>query len=58
MAPRPWCARWRRNSPGDRFERGIIAEDQDGLELQLMRGVEDVLDPAGLMNPGKVLPDV
>ena len=36
---------------------GVIADYKDGLELQLMRGVKDLVDPAGLMNPGKVLPD-
>ena len=54
---RSW-RRWRRNSPDDRFRRGIIAGHEDGLELQLMRGGLDVFDPAGMMNPGKVLPDV
>jgi FAD/FMN-containing dehydrogenase len=35
----------------------IIADYKDGHELELMRRIRDVLDPAGLMNPGKVLPD-
>ena len=38
-------------------KRGIIADYKDGLELELMRGIKDLVDPAGLMNPGKVLPD-
>ena len=42
--------------PG-KAERGIIAGYKDAHELQLMRGVKDLFDPAGLMNPGKVLPD-
>jgi FAD/FMN-containing dehydrogenase len=38
-------------------KRGVIADYKDPLELELMRGVKRLLDPAGLMNPGKVLPD-
>ncbi len=30
---------------------------KDCLELDLMRGIKQLLDPRGLMNPGKVLPD-
>ena len=30
---------------------------KDGYELELMRGITELFDPAGLMNPGKVLPD-
>ena len=37
-------------------KRDVIADDKSALELELMRGVEQVFDPAGLMNPGKVLP--
>jgi len=37
-------------------ERDLIADYKSPLELELMRGVEQLLDPAGLMNPGKVLP--
>ncbi|HVD28672.1 MAG TPA: FAD-binding oxidoreductase [Mycobacteriales bacterium] len=36
---------------------GIIADYKDAYELQLMRGVKELFDPAGLMNPGKVLPN-
>ncbi|WP_097183527.1 FAD-linked oxidase C-terminal domain-containing protein [Blastococcus haudaquaticus] len=36
--------------------RPLIAENKDGSELDLMRGIKDLLDPPGLMNPGKVLP--
>ena len=38
-------------------KRGIIADYKDAHGLQLMRGIKDLFDPAGLMNPGKVLPD-
>ena len=37
-------------------KRDVIAGYESPLELELMRGVEQLLDPAGLMNPGKVLP--
>ena len=37
-------------------KRDVIADHKSALELELMRGVEQVFDPAGLMNPGKVLP--
>lgn len=33
-----------------------IARYKSPVELTLMRGIKQVLDPAGLMNPGKVLP--
>jgi FAD/FMN-containing dehydrogenase len=36
---------------------GIIGDYKDAHELELMRGVKQLFDPAGLMNPGKVLPD-
>jgi FAD/FMN-containing dehydrogenase len=38
-------------------KRDVVADYKDPLELELMRGVKRLLDPAGLMNPGKVLPD-
>ena len=44
------------HGPGQ-AERGIIADYRDAHELQPMRGIKDLVDPAGLMNPGKVLPD-
>ena len=37
--------------------RGRLARVTDPLELDLMRAIKGVLDPAGLMNPGKVLMD-
>ncbi|RBY89125.1 hydroxyacid dehydrogenase [Blastococcus sp. TBT05-19] len=37
-------------------KREIVADYKDPVALQLMRGVKELLDPAGLMNPGKVLP--
>ena len=37
-------------------KRDVIADYKSPLELELMRGVKQLFDPAGLMNPGKVLP--
>ncbi|MET0764849.1 MAG: FAD-binding oxidoreductase [Blastococcus sp.] len=37
-------------------KREVIVDYKDGLELDLMRGLKTLFDPAGLMNPGKVLP--
>ncbi|WP_346623399.1 FAD-binding oxidoreductase [Blastococcus montanus] len=37
-------------------KRDVIADYKDGFELELMRSIKQLLDPAGLMNPGKVLP--
>jgi FAD/FMN-containing dehydrogenase len=37
-------------------KRAVIADYKDPGELDLMRGIKGLLDPAGLMNPGKVLP--
>jgi FAD/FMN-containing dehydrogenase len=38
-------------------KRDILADYKDPVALHLMRGLKEMLDPAGLMNPGKVLPD-
>ncbi|SCF38992.1 FAD/FMN-containing dehydrogenase [Micromonospora purpureochromogenes] len=37
-------------------KRGVIADYKDHHELELMRGLKQLFDPRGLMNPGKVLP--
>ncbi len=37
------------------LKRATIRDYKDPLELELMRGIKHVLDPQGLMNPGKVL---
>ncbi|WP_197698182.1 FAD-binding oxidoreductase [Micromonospora viridifaciens] len=37
-------------------KRDIIADYKHPHELDLMRALKDLLDPAGLMNPGKVIP--
>lgn len=37
------------------LKREEIRAHKDPLEMELMRRIKDTLDPAGLMNPGKVL---
>jgi len=37
------------------LKRDTIRDYKDPLELELMRNIKQVLDPRGLMNPGKVL---
>lgn len=37
------------------LKREIIRDYKDPVELELMRSIKQVLDPRGLMNPGKVL---
>jgi FAD/FMN-containing dehydrogenase len=37
-------------------KRDVIATYKDEVSLDLMRGIKKLLDPAELMNPGKVLP--
>jgi FAD/FMN-containing dehydrogenase len=47
------ATRW---SPRGRLGSPRCGRCAAGSRLELMRGVERLLDPAGLMNPGKVLP--
>ena len=37
------------------LKRATIRDYKDPLELELMRGIKQMFDPQGLMNPGKVL---
>ena len=37
------------------YKVGELARYEDPVALALMREVKDLLDPAGIMNPGKVL---
>ncbi len=38
-------------------KRDIITDYKDSYELDLMRGIKNLFDPLGLMNPGKLLPE-
>jgi FAD/FMN-containing dehydrogenase len=38
------------------LRRDEAARDRDPVETQLMLAIKGALDPAGIMNPGKVLP--
>ncbi len=37
------------------LKRDEIRRYKSGIELEMMRGIKQLLDPAGIMNPGKVL---
>ncbi|NBC31929.1 MAG: FAD-binding protein [Alphaproteobacteria bacterium] len=39
------------------LKRAALAERKSPVALSLMRAIKDALDPQGLMNPGKVIPD-
>jgi FAD/FMN-containing dehydrogenase len=38
-------------------KRGSMARRKDGVALEVMRALKATLDPAGVLNPGKILPD-
>ncbi|MEX5717962.1 FAD-binding oxidoreductase [Geodermatophilus maliterrae] len=38
-------------------KRDVVVDYKDALDLDLMRGIKQLFDAPGLMNPGKVLPD-
>jgi FAD/FMN-containing dehydrogenase len=40
-----------------RLKRAALARHKAPLDLEIMRAIKHVLDPKGIMNPGKVLPD-
>jgi FAD/FMN-containing dehydrogenase len=38
-----------------RLKRGELAHYKDAVSLDVMRSIKATLDPAGILNPGKVL---
>ncbi|QPC42079.1 FAD-binding oxidoreductase [Kaustia mangrovi] len=40
-----------------RLKRHIMPEIKDPLELEMMKGLKQLFDPEGILNPGKMLPD-
>lgn len=40
-----------------RIKLGSLARYRDPVEIELMRRIKEALDPHGLMNPGKILPE-
>lgn len=40
-----------------RYKKAYISFTRSPTELQLMRTIKQALDPAGILNPGKVIPD-
>ncbi|HKJ77172.1 MAG TPA: FAD-linked oxidase C-terminal domain-containing protein, partial [Gammaproteobacteria bacterium] len=38
-------------------KRAFVARELGSVALDLMHGIKDRFDPAGILNPGKKLPD-